>query len=228
MADAAATDENRCVPGQARLSLVRESPLVRLMRGPSRHRELFASSTSFSVVISVGPAGHVTREPRRCRRWRSTARLFSDHPKVERIVHEQVGQQRRDRRTPPAGFPSPERPVWHLQGGSEPPFDVEQDPALVGVASDRFEQQIMRNAVEGARTSTSNTQSCFPTTLSGHGQSIMSGAPRTVAVAVGVEDRLQLLFQQHRCCGLVHPVDRIRDSGVIPPPGLWTVWFGDQ
>jgi hypothetical protein len=28
------------VPGQARLSLVRESPLIRLTRGPSRHHEL--------------------------------------------------------------------------------------------------------------------------------------------------------------------------------------------
>jgi hypothetical protein len=28
------------LPGQARLSLVRESPLIRLMRGPSRHHEL--------------------------------------------------------------------------------------------------------------------------------------------------------------------------------------------
>jgi hypothetical protein len=28
------------------------------MRGPSRHHELFAASTCFSVVSSVGPAGH--------------------------------------------------------------------------------------------------------------------------------------------------------------------------
>src|SRR6266704_1906082 len=49
------------VPGQARLSLVRVSPLIRLTRGPSRHHELFAASTRFSVVDSVGPAG---RHPR--------------------------------------------------------------------------------------------------------------------------------------------------------------------
>src|SRR6266498_3234749 len=30
----------------------------------------------------------------------------------------------------------------------------------------------------------------------------MGGAPRTVAVTVRVEDRLQLLLQQHRCRGL--------------------------
>src|SRR6266511_3520845 len=58
------------MPGQARLSLVRESPLFRLMRGPSRHRELFAASTTFSIVDSVGPAGHLTNTTRRCREWR--------------------------------------------------------------------------------------------------------------------------------------------------------------
>jgi hypothetical protein len=39
-------------------------------------------------------------------------------------------------------------PVEHLHGGFQPPFDVEQDPPLVCVASDRFEQQIMGNAVK--------------------------------------------------------------------------------
>src|SRR6266536_2933145 len=58
------------MPGQARLSLVRESPLFRLMRGPSRHRELFAASTTFSIVDSVGPAGHLTNTTRRCRYWK--------------------------------------------------------------------------------------------------------------------------------------------------------------
>jgi hypothetical protein len=47
-------------PGQARLSLVRVSPGLRLMRGPSRHHELFAASTRFSIVSSVGPAGRTS------------------------------------------------------------------------------------------------------------------------------------------------------------------------
>ena len=56
----------------------------------------------------------------------------------------------------------------------------------------------------------------------------MGGTPRTVAVAVGMEDRLQLLLQQHGCCGLGHPVGRVRhpegpdslphDLSVSPPP----------
>jgi hypothetical protein len=44
-------------PGQARRSLVRASPCLRLMRGPSRHHDLVAASTPVSIVSSVGPAG---------------------------------------------------------------------------------------------------------------------------------------------------------------------------
>src|SRR5512133_2431524 len=57
-------------PGQARLSLVRASPCLRLMRGPSRHHELFAASTRFSIVSSVGPAGH-HQHRRAGRRWQA-------------------------------------------------------------------------------------------------------------------------------------------------------------
>src|SRR6478609_1410404 len=49
-----------------------------------------------------------------------------------------------------------------------------------------------------------------PTPLSRDGQGVVGTSPRTVAVAVGMEDRLQLLFQQHRCCRLRHPVRRVR------------------
>src|SRR5829696_9295219 len=41
------------------------------MRGPSRHHELFAASTRFSIVSSVGPAGRhqYRRSGRRWQRW---------------------------------------------------------------------------------------------------------------------------------------------------------------
>src|SRR6266511_3269333 len=57
---AATTDENGDVSGQARAFLVRTSPSQRLTRGPSRHHELFAASTPFSIAFSVGPAGLTT------------------------------------------------------------------------------------------------------------------------------------------------------------------------
>src|SRR4051794_12015966 len=40
----------------------------------------------------------------------------------------------------------------------------------------------------------------------------MGAAPRTITVAVGMEDRLELLFEQHRCRGLGYPVGRSRHS----------------
>jgi hypothetical protein len=73
-------------PGQARRSLVRASPCPRLMRGPSRHHELFAVSMRFSVVSSVGPAGlHQYR--RAGRRWQAVELV------VERAAALDVGKE---------------------------------------------------------------------------------------------------------------------------------------
>src|SRR5213078_457692 len=49
-----------------------------------------------------------------------------------------------------------------------------------------------------------------PTPLASHGQRVVSTSPRTVAVTVGMEDRLQPFFQQHRRRSLRHPVSRVR------------------
>src|SRR5271154_6308595 len=40
----------------------------------------------------------------------------------------------------------------------------------------------------------------------------MGATPRTVAVTVGMEDRLKLLFQAHRHCGLGHSICRSRHT----------------
>jgi hypothetical protein len=72
-------------PGQARLSLVRASPCLRLMRGPSRHHELFAASTRFSIVSSVGPAGR-HQHRRSGRRWQAVELI------VERAAGLDVGK----------------------------------------------------------------------------------------------------------------------------------------
>ena len=115
-------------------------------------------------------------------------------------------------------LPCHEGPVRHLHGGSEPPLDVEQDPAFVGVVSDRFEEQIMGNAVEEGPDVDVQHPVLSPAALTGHGQSVMGTAPGTIAIAVTVEDRLKLLFQQHRCCGLGDAVHRVRHPQ-HPDPG---------
>ena len=114
--------------------------------------------------------------------------MFPGHPPVERIVHEQVGQQRGDR-SPLWGpfFPSDHSSVRHLHGGCEPPCDVEQNPALVGVVNYRFEQQIMRDAVEEGPDVKIDYPVLLPAALSSHGQRVVGTAPRRVAIAVRVD-----------------------------------------
>src|SRR6202049_4349254 len=96
------------------------------------------------LTLRVAVDNHVICVP-----FERTVRMFPVHPPIERIMHEEVGEQRRNRRTL---WGSPlscdEGPVWALHRGLQPPFDVEQYPSFVGVVSDRFQQQIMRNAVE--------------------------------------------------------------------------------
>ena len=148
-----------------------------------------------------------------------TAGVFPVHPLVERIVHEEVREQRRDRRSL-WGSPLSRRvgSVSHRHGGFEPPFDVEQHPTLVGVVSDRLHEQIMGNAVKEGPDIEIEHPVLVPTTLASHGQRAVGASPRPVSVAVGMEDRLKLLFQQHRSRGLSHPVCHIRHTE-NPDPG---------
>ncbi len=87
-------------------------------------------------------------------------------------------------------LPSDDGPVGHLHGSFQPPLDVQQDPTLVGVVGYRFEQQVMGNAVEEGPDVKVDHPILFPAALSSHGQGVEGRTPRTIAVAVGVEDRL--------------------------------------
>ena len=78
-------------------------------------------------------------------------RIGPRHPHVERVVQEQVRQQGTD-----------DSPLWrsrrarndaavlHLHRRLQPTFDVEQDPWAVRMMTDRFEQQLPIDAVEGS------------------------------------------------------------------------------
>jgi len=109
-------------------------------------------------------------------------------------------------------FTRNEGAVRHLHRRFEPPGNVEQNPSFVGVVGYRFEQQIRRHAVEEGPDVKVNSPVLLPAACSGHGQRVKGTSPRTVAVTIRVEDRLQLLFQQHRRRGLSHSVARIRDA----------------
>ena len=75
--------------------------------------------------------------------------------------------------------------VSHRHGGFEPPFDVEQNPTLVGVVSDRLHEQIMANAVKEGPDIEIEHPVLVPTTLASHGQRAVGASPRPVPVAVG-------------------------------------------
>ena len=67
----------------------------------------------------------------------------------------------------------------------------------------------MRNGVEKGADIKVQHPVLRPAPAAAHGQRVMGAAPRTVPVAVPVEDRLQFLLQQHRRRSLRHPVARI-------------------
>src|ERR1700722_18127628 len=73
----------------------------------------------------------------------------------------------------------------------------------------------MRNGVEKGPDIKIQHPILSPAPAAAYGQRVMGAAPRTVPVAVPVEDRLQLLLQQHRRRRLRHPVARVGDGGFI-------------
>jgi hypothetical protein len=75
----------------------------------------------------------------------------------------------------------------------------------------------MGNAVEKGPDVKIQNPVLVPATLPGHGQCVMGTPPRTITVAVRMEDRLQLVFQQPRGRGLSDSVRRVRDGGFILP-----------
>src|ERR1017187_4280465 len=84
----------------------------------------------------------------------------------------------------------------------------------------------MGNAVEKGPDIKVQHPVLLPTARSSHGQCVMGISPRTIAIAVLVEDRLKLLFEQHRCCGLGNTIYRVRDGGFILPLSFvdYEVW----
>ena len=76
----------------------------------------------------------------------------------------------------------------------------------------------MRDTVEEGPNVKINNPVLAPTALTCHSQRVQGRAPRPVAVTVPVEDRLELVLQQHRRCGLGDPVRHIRHPE-HPDPG---------
>jgi hypothetical protein len=74
------------------------------------------------------------------------AREVPGHPGIERVVHEQVRQDRRDRRPLRSSLAARLKgPVWVLERGGQPPLDIPQHPAGVG---DRLDHEVPRHLLE--------------------------------------------------------------------------------
>ena len=122
-------------------------------------------------------------------------------------MHEQVRQQRRDRRTLwGSAIPGDQRAVPPLQRGGEPPLHVEQDPLLVGVMGDRLEHEVVRHAVEERPDVELDHPVASPASLPAYPDRIQRGLTRPVAVGVGVEHRFHARLQIHPHHRLGNPV----------------------
>jgi hypothetical protein len=76
----------------------------------------------------------------------------------------------------------------------------------------RFQQQIMGNAVEEGPDVDVEHPVLSPTPPTCHRQRVMGTAPRTIAIAVLMEDRFQRDLQQHRRRRLGDAVRRVRHT----------------
>jgi hypothetical protein len=78
-------------------------------------------------------------------RWKIPA-----HPDIERVVQEQVGEQRTDDPTLRRALRSLlVGTVWSSHWGTKPPRDVQADPRKVGVLGDGSLDEIMIETIEG-------------------------------------------------------------------------------
>jgi hypothetical protein len=71
------------------------------------------------------------------------------HPEVERVMQEEIGQQRtRHSALRRASRPLFQSAVWFLHRGTKPPCDVQPDPRAVGVVRHGTLDQFMRDGVK--------------------------------------------------------------------------------
>ena len=133
------------------------------------------------------------------------------HPRIERVMQKQVGQDRRHGR-PLRGPPIPglRDPIGPDQWCPQPTGDIQHHPRRWGVCSHRLEQQLMIDAVEERPDVHIEHPVPFPTARPGHRHRVQRRTPGTVPVGVVMEDRLHDPLQtvgHHRLR------DPVRDSG---------------
>src|SRR5580698_710025 len=123
-------------------------------------------------------------------------RMLTRHPRVERVVQEQVGQDRTDH----ASLRGP-RTAWlecailPLHRRLQPALNVEQYPRAVGMPTQRAQQQLPVETVEKRLDVDVEYPVVPPATLAGEAYRIERRPTRSVSVGVGMEHRLQPRLQ---------------------------------
>src|SRR5215467_7946730 len=120
-------------------------------------------------------------------------RIVSRHPRVERIVQEQVCKERADdpslRRSRCARH---DAAVLHLHRRLQPALDVEPHPHAVRMMTDRLEQQLPIDTVEVTFDVDVERPVVAPAALTSLAYGIDRRSAGPVAIRVGMEHRLQI------------------------------------
>ena len=135
------------------------------------------------------------------------ARELPGHPRIERVVQEQVRQDRRNRRPLRGSLSSlHKRAVRALQRGFQPPLDVQQHPATVGDHLDRTNHELPRDGVEELLDVEIDHPVVLPTPLPAYPDRVVRRLLRAIAIGIRVEPRLHQRLQEHGCRRLRDPI----------------------
>lgn len=135
------------------------------------------------------------------------SRIVPGHPHVERVMHEEVGQQGRDRRALRAApIPAHQRSVRALDRRHQPPAHIQQHPRKAGVTLDRTHQQTMVDGVEERPDVHIDHPIVLPAPFPGHSHRVMRRPARPIPEGIRVEQRLHHRFQHHARHSLRNPV----------------------
>ena len=136
-------------------------------------------------------------------------RELPDHPRIEPIMQEQVGEAWGDRAALRRALdPRDQGSIGPLHRGLQPALHVHQDPFLVGVARDRLQHQVPRNGVKEGSDVKIDNPVLLETPLPADRDRVHGRAPGTIAVGVLVEHRLHAGLQRHRRRRLARPGQR--------------------
>src|ERR1700745_1957432 len=139
--------------------------------------------------------------------------MFSRHPHVERVMQEQVRQQRTDdsslRRSRRARH---DAAIFQLHWRFQPAFDVEQYPCAIRMVTDRPEQQLPINAVKESAHVEIEHPVVAPAALTSGLHGIDCRLTGSVAIGIWMELRLQNGLQISTDNSLGDPVSDCWDT----------------